>query len=226
MKVPRETTSTVYVLDDDETICECIKDVVESIGLKAETFTRFEPFFERNLQELSGCLVLDIRMPGIDGLEIQRRLVEKGCELPVIFISAFAEVWTVVQAMKSGALDFVEKPFSSQELLSTIQAALRESSQTQQAKARRKKIDSTVQSLTPRERQILARIGLGFSNKLAAKELGLSVRTVEFHRANLKRKLGIHSREEMTTLAISCFRDEWHQTPLQLRLPGFGDPVD
>ena len=226
MKELRNTIPTVYVLDDDETTCECIKDVVESIGLKAETFTSAEQFLGQSVNELAGCLVLDIRMPGIDGLEVQRQLMEQGSELPIIFISAFAEVWTVVQAMKCGAFDFVEKPFSSQELLSTIQAALRESSQAQQVKARQKRIESTVQALTPREREILARIGLGFSNKLAAKELGLSVRTVEFHRANLKRKLGVHSREAMTTLAISCFREEWHRAPLQLPLPGVGHSVN
>ncbi len=220
MNEQRDATPTVYILDDDEAICEGIKDVVESIGLRAETFTQADRFFDQNPCELTGCLVLDIRMPGIDGLEVQRRLTQDGCELPIIFVSAYAEVWTVVQAMKCGAFDFVEKPFSSQEMLSTIQAALRENSQSQQVKARQKRIESTVQALTPREREILARVGLGFSNKLAAKELGLSVRTVEFHRANLKRKLGVHSREAMTTLAISCFRDEWHRAPMQLPLPG------
>ena len=209
----RDTTPTVYVLDDDELICENIKEDVESIGLRAETFTSAELFFQRNLKELLGCLVLDVRMPGTDGLEVQRRLVGVGCELPVIFMSAYAEVWTVVQAMKNGAFDFVEKPFSAQELLGAIQAALRESGEMRQAKVQKQTIQSTVDALTPREREILARIGMGASNKLAASELGLSVRTVEFHRANLKRKLGVHSREAMTKLAISCFQDEWHRHP-------------
>ena len=215
-----ETTQTVYILDDDEATLECIQDAVESIGLSAETFTHAEEFLGLDLYDLSGCLILDIRLPGTDGLEIQRHLLEVGSELPVVFVSAYAEVWTVVQAMKNGAHGFFGKPFSSQELLNTIQAALRENDQARRAKARRQRFESIVQELTPREREILARIGLGFSNKLAAKDLGLSVRTVEFHRANLRRKLGAPSREAMTELAIFCFQDEWHRAPSLIPQPG------
>ena len=220
MNEQSRSTQTIYVLDDDEATRESVKDAVESIGLHAETFAHAEELFRLNLCDLTGCLVLDIRLPGIDGLEVQRHLLEVGCALPVVFISAYADVWTVVQAMKNGAYGFFGKPFSSQELLGNVQAALRENDRARRAKARKQRFDSIVQKLTPREREILARIGLGFSNKLAAEELGLSVRTIEFHRANLRRKLGTHSREAMATLAIHCFRDEWHRMPSQVPRPG------
>ena len=196
---------TVYVLDDDRTVCESIEGAIESIGLPVEIFTDAECFFDHDLRDLAGCIVLDIRMPGMDGLGVQKQLQAQGCEMPIIFVSAFGDVWTVVQVMKSGAYDFFEKPFSSQELLSSVQGAIRKNTQSRRKQAGRRAAEEKIQNLTPREREVLKRVGSGLSSKQIASDLGISIRTVEVHRANLKQKLGIHSREAITKLAISIF---------------------
>ena len=201
-----EHAPTVFVIDDDPIICEGIKDTVEMVGLRVETFTRAEEFFKARPNDSAGCLVLDVRMPGIDGLMVQERLQEEGVHIPVVFISAFADVWTVVQAMRRGAFDFIEKPFSSQELLNSIQSAIRENEKQLREAAWARNAEAILQSLTNREREVLVRIGWGWSSKRTATDLGVSVRTVEFHRANLKRKLGTNSRADMTRLVITSFR--------------------
>ena len=200
-----EHAATVFVIDDDPFICEGIKDTVEMVGLRAETFTRAEDFFREHPKDAAGCLVLDVRMPGVDGLVVQERLQEEGYEIPIVFISGFADVWTVVQAMRRGAFDFIEKPFSSQELLNSIQSAIRESEKSSREAAWIRKAESILQSLTNREREVLVRIGWGWSSKRTASDLGVSVRTVEFHRANLKRKLGTNSRADLTRLVITSY---------------------
>ncbi len=213
-----KSVPTVYVLDDDRTICESIEDAIESIELPVQTFTDAECFFDHDLRDLVGCLVLDIRMPGTDGLSVQKRLQAQGYELPIIFVSAFADVWTVVQVMKSGAFDFIEKPFSSQELLSSVQGAVRKNAQFRRAQAQRRAAEEKIKPLTPREREVLKRIGLGLSSKQIAGDLEISVRPVEVHRANLKQKLGVHSREAITKLAISFFDSRSLRRPPQTRI--------
>ncbi len=201
-----DQSATVFVIDDDPTICESIKDTVEMVGLQVETYGRAEDFFSSCPRETAGCLVLDVRMPGMDGLVVQARLQEDGYELPVVFISGVADVWTVVQAMRRGAFDFIEKPFSSQELLNSIQSAIRENEKSRREAAWARNAESILQSLTNREREVLVRIGWGWSSKRTASDLGVSVRTVEFHRANLKRKLGTNSRADLTRLVLTSFR--------------------
>ncbi|WP_316977027.1 response regulator transcription factor [Shumkonia mesophila] len=193
---------TVFVVDDDEDIRESIRDLVVSVGINCKTYESADAFFRADTESGPSAVILDVRLPGIGGLEIQKTLVAKGATAPVIFVTGYGDVWTAVQAMKRGAFDFFEKPFSSQELLTRIQAAIGQHVEHLAEKSRLKDIDALLQGLTPRERDILERLGLGKSNKTIAAELAMSVRTVEFHRARMMQKLRARSREDLTRIAI------------------------
>ncbi len=193
---------TVFVVDDDEDIRESIRDLVVSVGINCKTYESADAFFRADTESGPSAVILDVRLPGIGGLEIQKTLVTKGATAPVIFVTGYGDVWTAVQAMKRGAFDFFEKPFSSQELLTRIQAAIGQHVEHLAEKSRLKDIDALLQGLTPRERDILERLGLGKSNKTIAAELAMSVRTVEFHRARMMQKLRARSREDLTRIAI------------------------
>ncbi len=192
----------VFVVDDEEDVRESIRDLVVSVGINCKTFESADAFMWADTESAPSVIILDVRLPGIGGLEIQKNLVAKGATAPVIFITGYGDVWTAVQAMKRGAFDFFEKPFSSQELLTRIQAAIAQDARQLAEKTRLTNLDAVLQCLTPRERDILDRLGLGKSNKTIATELSMSVRTVEFHRANMMQKLRAHSREELTRIAI------------------------
>lgn len=193
---------TVFVVDDDEDVRESIRDLVVSVGINCRTYESADAFFWADTESEPSAIILDVRLPGTGGLEIQKNLIAKGAAAPIIFITGYGDVWTAVQAMKRGAFDFFEKPFSSQELLSRIQAAITQHAEQLAEKARIRTLDALLQCLTPREREILESLGLGKSNKTIAAELAMSVRTVEFHRARMMRKLRAHSREELTRIAI------------------------
>lgn len=193
---------TVFVVDDDEDIRESIRDLVVSVAINCKTYESADAFFRADTESGPSAVILDVRLPGIGGLEIQKILVAKGAAAPIIFVTGYGDVWTAVQAMKRGAFDFFEKPFSSQELLTRIQAAIAQHAEQLAGKARLKDIDALLQGLTPRERDILERLGLGKSNKTIAAELTMSVRTVEFHRARMMQKLRARSREDLTRIAI------------------------
>ncbi len=198
----RVSLGTVFVVDDEEDFRESIRDLVVSVGINCRTYESAEAFLWADTESEPSAIILDVRLPGIGGLEIQKSLIAKGAGAPVIFITGYGDVWTAVQAMKRGAFDFFEKPFSSQELLSRIQAAIAQHAEQLAEKTRLRNLDALLQSLTSREREILESLGLGKSNKTIAAELAMSIRTVEFHRARMMRKLRAHSREDLTRIAI------------------------
>jgi len=198
----RVSLGTVFVVDDEEDVRESIRDLVVSVGINCRTYESADAFFWADTESEPSAIILDVRLPGIGGLEIQKSLIAKGAATPIIFITGYGDVWTAVQAMKCGAFDFFEKPFSSQELLSRIQAAIAHHADQLAEKARIRTLNALLQCLTPREKEILDSLGLGKSNKTIAAELAMSVRTVEFHRARMMRKLRAHSREELTRIAI------------------------
>ncbi len=197
-----DASPIVYVVDDDVAILEAIRELVSTVGLQVEVFSNAADFLEVCTNDRAGCVILDVRLPNISGLEAQERLLANGIELPVIFVTGYGDVWTAVQAMKKGAFEFLEKPFSSQALLDKIHHAIERDQERRETQVRASEISDRLGSLTRRETDVLIRIGAGKSNKTTARELGVSVRTVEFHRSNLMRKLQATSRESLAEIAF------------------------
>jgi FixJ family two-component response regulator len=193
--------ATVFVVDDDAAVRSSLALLLGSVSLAAVTFDSAAAFLAGLRPEACGCIVLDIRMPGMSGLELQQQLKQRGCPLPVIFITGHGDVSMAVQAMREGALDFIEKPFRDQELLDRVNQAL------ELDRARRRRDDQVLQlrerfaGLTPREHEVMLRIARGQANKVIAIELGLSERTVEIHRAKVMQKTSARSLAELVGMA-------------------------
>ena len=184
---------TVFVIDDDAAVRQSLSLLLKSMALAAETFESAQDFLDRADPRRPGCLVLDIRMPGMSGLELQVELERRGFSLPVIFITGHGDVSMAVRAMKSGALDFIEKPFSDQVLLERVNQALDIDRTCREARDALAAIESRVQSLSPRETEVMRRIVAGQANKVIAIELGLSEKTIELHRAKMMKRMGADS---------------------------------
>ncbi|MEN9726745.1 MAG: hypothetical protein RL434_1111 [Pseudomonadota bacterium] len=193
-------SGTVYVIDDDAAVRDSLALLVRSVGLESRTFASATEFLGAFDSGMDGCLVVDIRMPGMSGLDLQQALNERGCRLPLLFITGHGDVAMAVRAMRAGALDFIEKPFRDQELLDRINQALTLSAQQRSTLAEVAEIRARIATLTPREREIMDRIVAGQANKVIAVELGLSERTVEIHRAKVMSKTRVHSLAELVTL--------------------------
>jgi RNA polymerase sigma factor (sigma-70 family) len=192
----------VFVVDDDPAMRESMRWLIESIGLTVQTHATAREFLERYDPVSVGCLVLDVRMPGLSGLDLQDELATRGSVLPIIMITGYAEVPMAVRAMKAGAIDFIEKPFSDQDLLDRVRFAIDLSLQVRAEKDERAEIYSRVARLTPREREVCNRVIAGKPNKVIAKELGLSTKTVEVHRARLMEKLQASTLADLVRLTL------------------------
>ena len=190
---------TVYVLDDDEAVLRSLERLLSSANFEPVTFERADQFLAAAAGFKLGCVLLDIRLPGMDGLEILTQLAQTRSDLSVIIVTAQADVQTAVRAMKAGASDFVEKPYSDHALLGAIEATL-----TKELSIARDVTDAVrrVASLSPRERDVFDRLMAGRPNKLIAYELGLSVRTVEVHRARMMDRLGVRQLSEAIRLGV------------------------
>jgi RNA polymerase sigma factor (sigma-70 family) len=194
--------STVFVVDDDPAMRESLRWLVESIGLRVQTYATAREFLDRYDAASVGCLVLDVRMPGLSGLDLQDELGKLGNPLPIIMITGYAEVPMAVRAMKGGAIDFIEKPFSDQDLLDRVRFAIDLSKQVRAENDEREEIYARVARLTPRELEVRDRVIAGMSNKVIAKELGLSTKTVEVHRARLMEKLQASTLADLVRLTL------------------------
>jgi FixJ family two-component response regulator len=188
---------TVFIVDDDVAVCDSIQELVESVGLRAESYTSGQAFLDHYQPERSGCLVLDVRMAGMSGLVLQEKLKERGNRIPVIIITGHADVPMAVHALKAGAVDFVQKPYRNQLLLDSINNALTIDSIARRSLDEAQECDRQLAKLTRREQEVLDNLLAGSSSKQIARELGISTRTVETHRQNLLRKLGIGSITEL-----------------------------
>ena len=189
---------TVFVVDDDEAVRESLHFLISSVDLKVQTFASASDFLDNYEPGLAGCLVVDVRMPGMSGLELQRQLTDRRINLPVIIITGHGDVDMAVRAMKSGAFDFIQKPFNDQVLLDLIQAALDKNARAAEADAERASIADKLGQLTEREREVLNGIVDGSSNKDIAAHLKLSEKTIEFHRSKVMRKMSVSSLAELT----------------------------
>jgi len=188
---------TVFVVDDDAAGRQSLSLLVRSMSLNVEVFDSAASFLESYDSERPGCLVLDIRMPGMGGLELQQELEQRNVELPIIFITGHGDVSMAVRAMRAGAIDFLEKPFNDQDLLARINQALEVDAERRRARDELDTLRARLASLTPRERDVMERVVKGQPNKVVAIELGLSERTVEIHRAKVMAKTGSKSLAEL-----------------------------
>jgi len=196
----RESTareSTVFVVDDDDAVRDGLRMLLESAGLQAQSFRSPEEFIAGYRPDRAGCLVLDIRMPGMSGLELQQRLPALGIALPVIILTGHGDVPAAVQALKSGAVDFIEKPFDAELLLERIRGALARDAESRRREAGRARCGERLARLTPREREVMKLMVAGKANKVIATELGISERTVELHRSRVMRKMQARSLPEL-----------------------------
>ena len=195
--------ATVYVVDDDDGMRRALSLLLNTVGYKTAAFASPVEFLDKFKPDTAGCLVLDIRMPGMSGLELQQHLNRMGSMLPVIFITGHGDVPMAVQAMKEGAFEFVQKPFRDQDLLDRINHALEQDKENRSTLARRADVLHRVESLTPREKQVMAMVVDGAANKVVAIDLGLSERTVEIHRAKVMEKMGARSVAHLVKLQMS-----------------------
>lgn len=184
---------TVYVVDDDAGVRDAVCLLLRSVGLPARSFSSAGEFLDQFDPQAPGCLVLDLRMPGMSGRELQKRLLEMGSRTPIIFVTAHGDVPTAVDAVKDGAVDFIQKPFQDQKLLDMINEALELDKRLREEQWEREAIEARVATLTPRERQVMALVAAGKLNKTVARELGISQRTVEIHRARVMEKMQARS---------------------------------
>jgi two-component system, LuxR family, response regulator FixJ len=182
--------ATIFVVDDDEGVRNSLKFLLKSVGLATRAFASADEFLRAYRPDQPGCLVLDVRMPGMSGLELQQQLNVRGAIVPVIFITGHGDVPMAVEAMQQGAFDFLQKPFRDQELIDRIQRALETDASNRTALAEHDKIRARLDSLTEREREVLGLLTSGKQNKTMAAELGVSQRTVEIHRARIMEKTG------------------------------------
>jgi two-component system, LuxR family, response regulator FixJ len=201
------TPATVYVVDDDDGMRRALTLLLNTVGYKTATFASPREFLDRFKPDAAGCLLLDIRMPGMSGLELQQHLNRMGSMLPVIFITGHGDVPMAVQAMKEGAFEFVQKPFRDQDLLDRINHALELDKENRSTLALRADVLQRFESLTPREKQVMQLVGDGLANKVIAIDLGLSERTVEIHRAKVMEKMGARSVAHLVKLQMSMSAD-------------------
>lgn len=197
-----DTKPTVFLVDDDRDIRDSLRWLLESVGLQLQAFASAQEFLDAYRPETPGCLLLDVRMPGMSGLELQEKLLECGYDIPTIILTGHADVPMAVRAMKSGALDFIEKPFSDQILLDQVNLALEKDAHRRAKKARDGDLVRRVGSLSPREKTVMLKVVEGKSNKAIAVELKLSQKTVEVHRAHVMSKVRANSVAELVQIAF------------------------
>ena len=192
---------TAFVVDDDIAVLDSLKALIESVGIDVATFSTANDFLDTYQPSMCGCLVLDIRMPGMSGLELQKVLKDRDIFIPVIIISGHADIEMAVRAMKREAFDFIEKPFSDQVLLDRIQQAIAKDTNDRRQQAEIEDLRKKFSLLTDREWKIMEQVTLGKTSKEIGPELGISHKTVEVHRTNIMEKLGVKSAIQLTRLA-------------------------
>ena len=196
-----EPARTVYVVDDDPDVLKAIERLLQSDGLNVATFASPRQFLERFDRNAAGCLVLDLALPGLSGLELQRVLEQQASFLPIVFLTGRGDIPTSVQAMKHGAADFLTKPVDDAALIAAIREALVSDEALRRAREERESLARRLATLTERERQVLEKIVAGRLNKQIAAELGTVEKTIKFHRANLMRKMGVRGVADLVKLA-------------------------
>jgi len=196
----KQQDSVVFVVDDDSSVCEAIKSLIRSVGLRVETFGTAQEFLSSKRPDAPGCVVLDVRLPGLSGLDLQRELAAHDINLPVIFITGHGDIPMSVRAMKAGALEFLTKPFRDQDLLDAIQQALERDRSARQQRSETAELRERFDSLTSREREVMGLVVSGLLNKQIAGELGTSEVTIKIHRSQVMKKMGAGSLAELVRM--------------------------
>jgi FixJ family two-component response regulator len=193
--------ATVFIIDDDEPVREAVKDLLHSVGLQAKTLSSTKEFSLLNIPDAPSCLVLDVRLPGISGLDFQTELTRNGHELPIVFMTGHGDVPMSVKAMKAGAVEFLIKPFRDQDLLDAVRIALERNREQRDKKQALSKVNEAFVSLTKREEEVFSFVTAGLMNKQIAAEMAISEITVKVHRSNVVRKMGARSLAELVRMA-------------------------
>ena len=198
-----ESEAIVYVIDDDAQTRDALKNLMRSVGLQVEVFASAQDFLRSKRPDVPACLVLDVRLRGLSGLDLQKHMAEAKIEVPIIFITGYGDIPMTVQAMKAGAVEFLTKPFRNQELLDAIQQALERDRTTRDQRAKNDELYDRYDSLTPREREVMTLVVAGLLNKQIAGELGTSETTVKNHRHQIMEKMGADSLAELVKMAYN-----------------------
>ncbi len=193
--------ATIFIVDDDASVRTALKRLIESIGYEVKTFDSARAFLEHGPQDGPACLVLDVRMPAMSGIELQEQLVKAGLGMPIIFITGHGSIPMSVKAMKAGAVDFIEKPFDDQKLIDAVNIAIKENEKFRKEQAQIKDIRCRIDSLTPREHEVFSLVVSGLLNKQIAFDLGMSEKTVKVHRARVMEKMKAKSLAALVRMA-------------------------
>ena len=196
-----ENEPIVFIVDDDDSVRKSLARLITSVGLKVETFSSANAFLKRDSYDGIACLVLDIRMPGLSGLDLQTELAKAERSLSIVFITGHGNITMSVQAIKAGAVDFLEKPFEEQDLLDAVHLAIQKDRAAKEKLAELREIQERVESLTPREREVFALVVTGMLNKQIAFEMGISDKTIKVHRARVMQKMQAESLADLVRLA-------------------------
>jgi two-component system response regulator FixJ len=199
-----EPRATVFVVDDELVVRDSLRWLIESIGLSVQTFSSADEFLDSYKSTTAGCVILDVRMPGISGLELQEALRERGDMIPIIMVTGYADVPMAVRAMKSGATEFLQKPYSDQRMLDLVQRAIDTDAQYREKNARLKELRQRLESLTPREKEILVLVSDGLASREIGDRLDISQKTVETHRTNMMKKMQVSNVARLTRLYLEA----------------------
>ena len=194
--------SSVYVVDDDQAVRDSLGMLLRSVGMQCRLFASGQEFLDAYSEDWHGCIVLDIRMPGLSGMELHRQLLDRQSALPIIFVTGHGDVPMAVEALQNGAFDFIQKPYRDQELLDRINQALSWDEEHRSEEDHKRDLQGRMESLTPREREVMECVVRGLANKVIAMDLDLSQRTVEIHRARVMEKMRARSLAELVRMSM------------------------
>ena len=201
MTAHTDAAGAVFVIDDDPSVRRALERQLRTAGFRVETFASAQDYVARAPQAAIACIVTDVRMPGMSGLDLQASLAQAGCALPMVFITGHGDIPTTVRAMKGGAIDFLSKPFAEREILAVVAEALERSRELDRAREDAKGLRARFQALTPREREVLALVAAGLPNKIIADRLGVAEATIKVHRGRVMEKMGAASLPDLVRMS-------------------------